>query len=478
MCYTPFVPSTQIEKYFAWLSTIPHGSFNEHALSCAIRDIAEKAALWTYQDEAGNLLVRRPATPGCAHKAPLILQAHLDMVCTKIPGSSHDVLNDPLKLVVDENGWLHAEETSLGADDGIGVAYMMDLMLRDDIPLPELELLFTVQEESGMGGARHFDYSLLRGRRMIGLDCGGEYFTAVSSCGSKRMIFTLPLTESDVCGKQYRLTVEGLTGGHSASDISDGRGNAIKLMGHILSALEKIGTSLVCGEGGEADNAIPRAASAVLCIPEDKLARAQEIVESYGQGYKKTYRITDPDLQISLHPESVEAAQTYSLHGIQMLVALRDGVFARDLEHPPRFALSSNLGVLRIEDGTLTVRSMIRSTTEEWKAILSEQLTAAADAYGAVCTVDNDYSGWEYDPDSELRRLYFEVVQDVLGHGMQESFAAGGLEAGFFAAGVPGMDIIEMQCTMSGLHSPSEKMELASFNRMYDLLVKLIERLP
>ena len=478
MSYTPFVPSTQIEKYFAWLSAIPHGSFNEYALSCAVREIAEKAGLWTYQDEVSNLLVRRPATPGCEHKAPLILQAHMDMVCAKIPGSRHDFLTDPLKLYVDEEGWLHALETSLGADDGIGVAYMMDLMLRDDIPLPELELLFTVQEEAGMGGARLFDYSLLRGRRMIGLDCGGEHFTAVSSCGSRRMIFTLPLEKADVCGRQVRLSVEGLTGGHSASDIVDARGNAIKLLAHILSALEKTGAALIRAEGGEADNAIPRSASAVLCIPDEQYAQAQKIVDEYTRSYTKSYRLTDPKLTVTLNPENGEAKAAYSLHGIRMLVALRDGVFARDPEHPPRSALSSNMGVLAIRDGILTVRSMIRSTTEEWKELLSEQLIAAAEAYGARYTVDSDYTGWEYDPDSALRRLYFETVQDLFGHSMNEAFAAGGLEAGFFAGGVPGMDIIEMQCTMTGLHSPSEKMELVSFNRMYELLVKLIERLP
>ncbi len=474
---TPFVPKTNIEKHFAWIASIPHGSFNEHALSSAIREKAEQAGLWTYQDELGNLLVRRPASPGCEHKAPVILQAHLDMVCTKIPGSSHDFLKDPLKLVVDEEGWLHAEETSLGADDGLGVAYMIDLMLRNDLALPELELLFTVQEETGMGGARHFDCSLLRGRRMIGLDCGGEYVTAVSSCGSRRMIFTLPLQEKKPQGTLYRIVIGGLTGGHSGN-VGGGHANAIKLLGHLLRSLEETGAALVSGEGGEADNAIPRDASALLCIPDGAAGRAQEIVETMGKGYRKIHRTTDPGMEISLISEEGTAEKAYSLRCARLLVALRDGPYARDAEHPMRNALSSNLGILKIGDGKLVVNSMLRSTAVEWEEFLAEQLTTVCEAFGAECSTDSQYSGWEYNPDSELRRLYFEAVQEVLGHEMTETFAAGGLEPGIFSGRIPDMDIIEMQCTMSGLHSPSEKADIASFNRMYDVLVKLIERLP
>lgn len=473
----PFIPSTGIERHFAWFSAIPHGSFNEQALSDALCARAREAGLEYVQDAVGNVLIRKPAAPGCEHKAPVILQAHMDMVCTKIPSSSHNFLTDPLKLMVDDDGNLYAEGTSLGADDGYGMAYMMELLFTDNVAHPELECLFTVQEEVGLRGAAQFDCSIVRSRRMIAMDSGGQHVATVSTAGGRRVTFALKLEPMEVSGRTFILNACGMKGGHSGGAEGLRRANAIKVINHTLLALEQAGAGILEGNGGEAHNAIPRYASAKLRIPEDRIAEAQRIVETYAARYAKLYSFTDPDFAMTLAETEPDDRAAYSLSCAAMPVALFNGVYYYEPDRPTVLALSSNIGTWAVADGAMTVRCMTRSASPEYRDILAEELHATAAAFGATQVVDSDYPGMEYNPNSEMRRLFGEIVREVFDRDLEESATHGGMEIGYFSRFIPGLDIVTLGPNGGGAHSPSEILNLESFNLMYSVLVKLIERL-
>lgn len=477
MNYTPFVPATGIEKHFEWISRFPHGSANEKALSDGIRDMMQAAGLEVYQDEMYNLLVRKPAAPGCEHKAPVLLQAHMDMVCTKIPGCGHNFDTDPLKLVVDEEGWLRAEGTSLGGDDGYGVSYMMQLLLSDDAKTPELECLFTVQEEIGLLGAANFDLSKIRSHRMVSMDSGSETSISVSSCGGRTVTFSLPMQKAEACGKAYKLTIGKLTGGHSAGVIHLSRANAIKVLAHTLVAMEKTGIALMSAEAGEADNAVPRDATAIIRIPDAKADEAKQIFEKMRARFTKIHAASDPDMIMTLEETEAADVPAYDLKAAHLLTALHDGVRAMYPIQPEIKALSSNLGILSAKDGMMKVTSMIRSINDEWRDLLSEQLFEVGGAFGATWTVDGDYPGMEYNPNSKIRAQLVKLMREMHGTELKEEFSHGGLEIGYFSRCMEDMDIVTLGCIADGAHSPNEKMNLPSFNKMFDVLVRLLEEL-
>ena len=472
-----FIPATGIEKHFFWLSTIPHGSYNEQALSDALCARVRAAGLEAIQDALGNVLVRKPAAPGCEHKPPVLLQAHMDMVCTKVPGSTHDFLRDPLDLKVDDDGNLFAEGTSLGSDDGYGCAYMLELLLTDTVKHPELECLFTVQEEVGLIGAANFDTSIVRSRRMISMDSGGEHVATVSTAGGRRLTFTLPTAPASVSGKTFLLNVTGLQGGHSGGLLNLRAANAIKVLCHALLALDAAGVGLIEASGGEADNTVPRYASALLRIPEDRLGDAQAIVAAHAARIAKLYSVTDPGFSMTLTEAATDDRPACSLRCAALPVALFNGVHSMDPSRPDVLALSCNLGVFSVADGALKAQCMLRSANPEYRDLLCEQLLATASAFGASCATDSDYPGMEYNPRSEMRRLFGEVVQEVLGRELLESATHGGMEIGYFSRRIPDLDIVTLGPNGSGAHSPSETLNLESFNRMYGVLTKLIERL-
>ena len=480
MSMAPFVPSTPVEEFFSRLSAVPRGSKNEAASADLICSLAAGAGLEHHRDALGNVLVKKAAAPGREGAAPVLLQAHLDMVCTKDPGCAHDFERDPLTLLVDGDGWLHADGTTLGADDGYGVAYMLALLLGRDVKHPPLECLFTVQEEIGLIGAAAYDTSLLRARRMISLDSEGEDVTTVSTCGGRRVTFTLPLTAAaNAEGTRMRLCVDGLTGGHSAGEIHRGRANAINLLGHALMALEDTGAALEDARGGEAANAIPRSAEAVLRVPEGAVQRALRAVEALEARCQKLYAATDPGLRLTLSScgDGGRTGAAWTLDGGRFLCALPDGVRYMDPVRPGVKALSDNVGTLRLEGDALTVQVMIRSASPEHRDLLTEELLAAGGAFGASAGIDSDYPGFEYIPGSPLRALYCDVMRERLGITPTEEATHGGMEIGYFSRSIPGVDIVTLAPDASGCHSPSEKMSLASFNRMYGVLCALLERL-
>ena len=472
----PFVPATGVERQFAWLSRFPHGSGDERALSDAIRNRARARGMEVVQDELGNVLVRKPAARGRENSAPLLLQAHMDMVCTKVPGCDHCFATDPIRLMTDEDGWLCADGTSLGADDGYGVAYMLEMLFNDDVKHPPLECLFTVQEEVGLIGAAKFDTSLVRARRMISMDSGGETVTTVSTCGGRRIDMTVIMRPVESEGKTFRICIGGLSGGHSAGEIHRGRANAVKLLSHVMMRMESVGAALIDAGGGEAANAIPRDAWAVVRIPSDKMLDVAIRFAKLNERFSKLFHATDPDLTMTIKEIPDDGARGYDPKCLRLVTALPDGVRYMDPERPGVVALSDNVGTLRVFDGRMTVQCMIRSANTEYRDQLSEQLVAVGAAFGARTALASDYPGMEYNPHSAMRGLYAQLVREEFGCELREESTHGGMEIGYFARSIPGVDIVTLGPVSEGCHSPSERMDLKSFNRMYGVLAKLVER--
>jgi len=473
-----FTPVTGVEKAFAWMSGYPHGSYNEWPLSNAVRDRLTEAGLFVHQDASGNVYARKPATPGYEDKAPVMLQAHLDMVCTKVPGCEHDFKNDPISLLVTEDGWLHADGTSLGADDIYGCAYMLDLLLRDDAKHPELECLFTVEEEVGLNGADRFDSSMIRARRMVSLDGGNENVTTVSTCGGRCIDLILPLVPATASGRTFRIAVGGLTGGHSAVMIHHGRGNAIKILCHILSAIENTGAALISFDGGEANNAIPRDAWAVVRVPEAAEADVKKSFDTLCARFVKLYRDTDPGISITMEETAPAAGKAWSLACANLIVALPDGLRCNEPLRPNVKALSNNLGTLRMENDRLRVQCMIRLANQEYGDLQTEHVLAVGNAFGAKSEITSDYPFMEYNPESPMRLQYLQLAREMLGLEPREEATHGGMEIGYFSRRIPGMDIVCFGPDMDGIHSPTERLNLASFNRVYGVLVRMLEELP
>ena len=472
----PFVPATGVERQFAWLSRFPRGSGNERALSDAIRARARAHGMEAVQDELGNLLVRKRAAPGRENSAPLLLQAHMDMVCTKVPGCNHDFATDPIRLMTDGEGWLCADGTSLGADDGYGVAYMLELLFNDDVKHPPLECLFSVQEEIGLIGASKFDTSLVRARRMISMDSGGETVATVSTCGGRRVDMTVIMRPVESEGKTFRVNIGGLSGGHSAGEIHRGRANALKLLSHVMMRLESVGAALIDAGGGEAANAIPRDAWAIVRIPSDRMLDVAIRFAKLNERFSKLFRTTDPDLIMTIKEIPDDGARGYDPKCLRLVTALPDGVRYMEPERPGVVALSDNVGTLRVYDGRMTVQCMIRSANAEYRDQLSEQLVAVGAAFGARLSLASDYPGMEYNPHSAMRGLFAQLVREEFGCELREESTHGGMEIGYFARSIPGVDIVTLGPVSEGCHSPSERMNLESFNRMYGVLTKLVER--
>ncbi|MGM9520858.1 MAG: M20/M25/M40 family metallo-hydrolase [Oscillospiraceae bacterium] len=472
-----FKPESGIEKYFALISSIPHGSGNESALGTAILKLAGDAGLDADRDAAGNIFIRKPATAGSEDKEPIMLAAHLDMVCAKAPGSLHDFAAEPLTLYVDDDGWLHADGTTLGADDGYGVAYILDILLRDDIRHPALECLLTTKEETSMAGAMRFDYSKITAKKIIGLDSFGVERNTVSSCMGRRMSYELAMEPAAAAGRCFKVEVCGLIGGHSAVDITCGRANALKVLGHTLSALERVGAVLVSAEGGEAENSIPRHASAYVLVGEDAIPAAERAVAGVQKHFGKLYQATDGGLSIAFREAERTGDGAFSMECIRLLRTLPNGVRAMDFVHEGAVACSGNLGILSTDGGVLRIKGLLRSNCSEWLETLTDEMELACEVLGGRAVRGEDTPGMEYRPGSVLRQSYFDIAESMLGFRPEEVTTHGGLEIGYFAENIQDADILTIGVDAVGAHSPEEAMSLRSFNDVYASLTALIEQL-
>ena len=468
--------SIPINRYFEEIAAIPRGSGNEEGISRYLAAFAEERGLKYVRDALNNVVIYKPGSAGREQEAPVMLQAHMDMVCEQVAGRGHDFLSDPIRLIRDGN-ILRADGTTLGADDGVGVSWMLAILGDGALSHPPLECVFTANEETGMDGARGLKKDLITARRMIGLDGHGETCTCVSSSGGRRLLARCPIILSENTAPCYLLTVTGLKGGHSGACIDRGLGNAIKLGFRILYQLLERGVDIrvIRITGGAKDNAIPRE-FAVLFSSSFSPPMLEKYTDGIAADLKEELIEADPGLSIELQSaERVGSAITPEDSGalITMGYMLPSGMLQKSPKLGIPFA-SLNLGVLIQTAENIDFDFCIRSPVRSMREDISRQIEAVSSIFGGFIQVQNDYDGWSYCEASPLRDALRKVLAEQ-GFQMEEQATHGGLETGIFKGRYPQMDIITYGPKMSGCHTPDEQLELDSFLRSYQNLAKVLE---
>lgn len=466
--------------YFEQLTEIPHGSGNTKAISDFVCDFARSKNLNVIQDESNNVLVRVPATKGYENKKTVMLQGHLDMVCEKDSDSDHDFLKDGLGIYV-KDGALHAKGTTLGGDDGIAIAYMMTLM-SSDTPHPELELLMTTDEETGMYGAKAFDKSLLKASYLINCDSEEEGWCFAGCAGGLRQDVRFVLERAETQGVLLKLKISGLTGGHSGVEINKNRLSANKLMGRVLFMLrDRVDYFLVDINGGKLDNAITRECEAKIVVKasEDNF---KAIVKGINDEIKAESDSREPNLMITVEDE--DKPGFYSCLKpvcfekiLYFLVNCPFGVQRMSADIPGLVESSVNIGVIRTSEEEMEFRFSIRSSVSSIKCYLSEKLDYLGALLGAESSTEGDYPAWEYKKNSYLRDRYVELFKEEYGKEPKVEVMHAGLECGLLFEANPNLDIISIGPDMKNVHSPNEELSLDSAIRVYKFIEKLLCRL-
>lgn len=468
--------------FFEEISAIPRGSGNEQEISDYLVRFAKERGLWVCQDEAKNVIIRKEAGPGSEDRPPVMLQGHLDMVCDRRAGTSHDFEKDGIRLVVTD-GVLSADGTTLGADNGAAVALMMTVLDSTELKHPPLECVFTTEEETGLKGAKALDKSLLKARTMINLDSEEEDTATVSCAGGLRIRFTKPARRKTAKGTLLEIRIEGLLGGHSGSDIDKERQNADLLMARIADDLiRNTGAELVSFDGGTKDNAIPRECTAVfLCRDRAQAQEAEERAGFLERQIAEEVRGTEPEFSCRVRRGEETEARVLSREDAEaFLGVLRlapNGVLRRRGGADGFVIASSNLGIVRTRKDRLELLFSPRSSSESIQSDTKERFRLLADTFGFETVYSGEYPGWEYREHSRIREIFQESYRELTGKELNVEAIHAGLECGIFVGALPGLDAISVGPTLYNVHTPDECMPLDSLERFWRLLADVLARL-
>jgi dipeptidase D len=469
-------------RHFDEILKIPRGSKNEERVRRHVIDVAERNGARHRVDAAGNLVVRKPASAGREGAPITVLQAHLDMVNEKNSDVRHDFEKDPI-IPRRAGEYLTASGTTLGSDNGIGVAAMLAVIEDRALVHGPLELLFTIDEETGLSGAAGLGPDMLEGRRLLNLDSEEEDLLTIGCAGGADTRLTLPLAEAPVPGGAQALGVElaGLRGGHSGIDIHLQRGNAVKLLGRALYAASLAHPfRLAHLAGGDKHNAIPREARATLVAEPGALAALREALEAELQAVRAEYRGTDPDARYRVDPAepgpgSWSASSTARVLGL--VQALPHGVEVQSREIPGFVETSTNLAAVAERDGALHVLMSSRSSIASALDALRQRIRATATLAGAEVEERPGYPGWQANIDSELLRLVRTLRESLTGRPPRIGAVHAGLECGIIGKKFPDMDMISFGPQIEFPHSPDERVHIDSVGRFYRLLTTTLEKL-
>ncbi|MFI3173993.1 MAG: aminoacyl-histidine dipeptidase [Bacillota bacterium] len=477
------IDKDNVLHYFQEISKIPRGSGNEKAISDFLVAFAKEHGLFCRQDALYNVLIKKPGSQSKVNEKPIILQGHIDMVCDKNVGTAHDFTKDPIELVV-KGDYIYANETTLGADNGIAVAYMMALLTKTDGVHPPIEGIFTSCEETGLEGAIHFDTSDIEGKRFINLDNEEEGLLLSGCSGGCRMEIALPL-EFEIPPKDalsYTISITGLLGGHSGADIHLQRGNAIVILGRILYQLDqKIDFSVSAMHGGSMDNAICREAFATLHIPPEHTSDFQHYLSKYSQEMKEEYSFSDGNIVIHHEVSQEEITKTWSeqtkKYALSILTLLPYGVQTVVSELPTLVESSNNLGILETTGDALLIHNALRSSTKSRMTALVHKIELIGQTYGATVKQSQSYPGWKYNPNSELLAHFAKVYETMYEKSATISAIHAGLECGLFGEKIDGLDMISIGPEMHDIHTPQERVSISSTLRVWEFLLEALKEL-
>lgn len=466
---------------FEAISAIPRCSKNESQVATWLMDWAREHGYAYRSDAAGNLVIRVPASAGMQDRPTVILQGHMDMVCEKTPASTHDFERDPIRVVRDGD-WIHAEGTTLGADNGIALAMAMALTGDKSVCHPPLELLFTVDEESGLIGAHKLDASLIEGRILINIDSEDEGVFTIGCAGGEETLVRLLLAYDDLPAgfDAGRIVVGGLRGGHSGVDIHKSRANANRLLGRLLLCLQELeGVRLVSFSGGSAHNAIPRDATAFLTFPPAQASAVRATVKTCEQVFLEEHADTEPNLLVRCDaPEEALAGRVLSIasavQAVRLLNALPHGVHGMSTRVDGLVETSCNLAIVRVKKDALEIVSSQRSSCMSRLDEMTSRVVAVASLAGASATRMNHHPAWAPDMAASLLRRCSEVYSEMYDKTPVVEVIHAGLECGLIGDKVPGMEMISIGPNLRHPHSPDEKLNVPSVGRVYQFLAALL----
>lgn len=468
---------------FAQVNRIPRPSKREEKMIEFLKSFGERLGLPTKVDEAGNVLITKPATPGFENRRTVVLQSHMDMVCEKNADSAFDFMKDPIEAYVDGE-WLKAKGTTLGADDGIGVAMQMALLEATDIPHGPIECLFTRDEETGLTGAAALKPGFMTGDYLINLDSEDEGQIFVSCAGGARTSAEFDFTEVPVPEGYFgfRVEVKGLTGGHSGDDINKKRANANKLLVRfLLDAFKKYDLYLVDIQSGGLHNAIPREGFAVCAVPMADKEQVRVDLNLLAAAVEEEYSRTEPGVAFVLESAHVAGTAIDKDTTRRMLLALQamdNGVFAMSQDLDWLVETSSNLASVRKEDGKVVINSSQRSSVASARENMSATVRAVFELAGARVVTNEGYPGWKMNPNSALLKVAVDSYRRLFSAEPKILAIHAGLECGLFSEKYPHLDMISVGPTLRGVHSPDERLHIPSVQKVWDHLLDMLVNIP
>lgn len=465
--------------YFEEITKIPHASRQTKQISDFLVNFAKERSYDYIQDESNNVVIFKAATPGYEKAPTVILQGHTDMVTEKAFDSKHDFSKDPLELVV-EGDFIRAKDTTLGADDGIAVAYMLAILDSRDLAHPPLECIFTTDEEIGLLGAAALDCSKLKGTMMINIDSEEEGSLWAGCAGGLTGVSKIPVKYESAEGMALEVTIDGLKGGHSGAEIDKHRANANILMGRFLHQLStELAFSIVSLAGGLKDNAITRQCKALLLINPDDLSAFEKMAKDHTAYFRDEYSGTDEGISVSLCVKEEKEYQVLDRISKEkvlfFLMNIPMGIQKMSGEIEGLVETSTNIGILELKEDYLLASSSLRSSKKSGKEALAEKHRYLTEFLGGDFSAEGSYPAWEYKKESPLREIMKNTYREVLSEEPKVVVIHAGLECGLFYEKIKGLDCVSFGPTMHGIHTTEEELSISSTERMWKYLVKVLE---
>ena len=471
---------TIVWNHFYEITQIPRPSKKEDKVRAYLDEFGKKHNLTTVTDKAGNVLITKPATPGYENEKTIILQAHMDMVCEKNSDVEHNFDTDPIQVIVD-NGWIKAKGTTLGADNGIGMALMLAVLSSDNLKHPALECLFTTDEETGLTGAFALDNNLLKGEILINLDSEDDGEIFVGCAGGIDTTATLKVKTKDTPRHffAFSVTVKGLMGGHSGDDIDKRRGNANKMLNRILWNMHKdLDLHLVKIDGGNLRNAIPREASAVACVPFVHKEKVRVIFNEVAAELEDENAAIETNMRIELHSEEIPdrvMTRRSTSKILNALYACPHGIKAMSPDMAGLVETSTNLASVKMpDDKKLVITTSQRSSVESAKYDIAHQVESVLKLAGCSVTHGDGYPGWKPNLNSQILRVAEKSYEKLFAVQPKVKAIHAGLECGLFLKKYPHLDMISIGQTMRGVHSPDERLEIETVGRVWSWLTDIL----
>jgi len=469
--------------YFLEICKVPRPSKKEEKVVEYLMNFGKSHGLETLRDEIGNVLIRKPGTSGHENGKTVILQSHIDMVCEKNSDVTFDFENDPIQPYIDGE-WVKAKGTTLGADDGIGIAAQLAILESTNISHGPIECLFTIDEETGLTGAFGLKPDLLQGRILLNLDSEDEGQIFIGCAGGRDTVATFdletePVQEGSIA---YKISVTGLKGGHSGDDINKGLGNAVKILNRLLwNGSENFYLRVSSMDAGNLRNAIAREGFAVVTLPKEKMVEFEHYLTVFTADLKAELRSTEPNLAITAEPCEFPAtllAPDVEYWLLNSLYACPHGVIEYSRDIPNFVETSTNLASVKFKDNKIIVTTSQRSSVASAMKDVCDMVASVFYLAGADIEQSAGYPGWKPDPDSEILMLTVDSYKKLFNEAPQVLAIHAGLECGLVGAIYPGMDMVSFGPTIKGAHSPDERLEIKSVGKFWDLLVHIMDQIP